>query len=537
MSGLLATDTVRAGTLAGPMSGSARVPEQFLQASLSACHAQFPRTCNMCRRPFGSFGDFVAATKRIGNPMIDAVEDDDPIGMLVFFNCACGTTLALCYEDLARHADFNAAVRAVVPTGAKAQGELLARFVDQVNALARDGEVGPPRAPPPDPLLLEIGAAMVALIQKGGVVIPPFPAVAFKVVELAQSQKATAEAIARELQADAALASTVMLSANSALYSRGAPVTTLQAAVTRLGMQEVARQAMAASMGAATTSSGPLWALRCQLWHQSLVRAVVSRYLALRRGQSGDEAFLCGLLHSLGAVIGALSLEKVLQARKDFPPQALGWWSRVLEHFRVQLAELSAREWRLLPLFAEIIRLDANTDRAASAHPRMLELVTQANTVTRLLGERRRLDATDLNKAGITAEADALAKAIPDSAPLLGQLEARAPAKPVASFVAPEPECALAAPEPPVAFCAPGAPKVRYEVVGVGERLVVVEGDAPLPEMVLTKLAALEEPTFDLWVLPRAASTPSGRRRYELVPFALSQAVEHHWQRWLGAWR
>ena len=78
------------------MSGAARVPEEFLQSALARCHSQFPRACTLCKRPFASFADFVDGTRRIGAPVLDVVEDDEPLGMLVFCNCACGTTLALC---------------------------------------------------------------------------------------------------------------------------------------------------------------------------------------------------------------------------------------------------------------------------------------------------------------------------------------------------------------------------------------------------------------------------------------------------------
>lgn len=505
-------------------------PDEFLEPALARCRSQFPRACTKCRRQFASFADYVEGTRRIGAPMLDVVEDDEPLGMLVFANCSCGTTLALCYEDTARHASFNSTVRAAAAGAPPA--ELLSRFVDAVNALARsDGAAS--SSPGPDPLVLEIGAAMMALIERGEVVIPPYPAVAFKVVELARSPNASIQALARELSADQALAAAVLLRANSAAYSRGTPLTTLPAAITRLGLQDLARQAMAASMGASANASGPLWALRSHLWHQSLVRAVLTRFLALRRGLAGDEAFLCGLLHSLGSMVGALSLERVLRSRPGFPPQTLAWWSRVLEHFRVQLAGLAAREWRLVPLFAQVIELHRGTERKGSPHGRMLDVVAVANAVTRHLAEHRHLTAADVAVAG--AEAEAFARAVPDASPMIAALESRGSSKPTESRVTTEPCRALRAPAAPMTLAPAGAPQWRYRVVGVSERSMLVEGEVPLPELVLTCFRpAEEEPAFDLWALPRSLEPVEGTKRFELVPFALSAEAERLWRQWLG---
>jgi hypothetical protein len=309
----------------------------------------------------------------------------------------------------------------------------------------------------------------------------------------------------------------------------------LQAAVTRLGLQDVARQAMAASMSSSTTASGPLWSLRCHLWHRSLVRAVVARFLALRRGLSGDEAFLCGLLHSLGSVVGALSLEKLLRGRKGISRQPLSWWARVLEHFRVQLAELAAREWRLVPLFAEAITLHSGTDRERGADPRMLEVVVTASAVTRLLHERRHPTTNELLTAGAREQAEALAKALPDAAPMLAALETRAPSKPTESWVLPERARGLV-PLPTGTKVSPvGAPQFSYQVTAIGERAAVLEGEAPLPETVLAALRLVDDPEADLWVLPIVVERTGQRTTIEVAPFALSEPAERRWREWMSA--
>ena len=83
----------------------------FVDAILQMCGSQFPRTCTKCGKEFGSFKAFVEGTEPVGLKP-DLSDEPDPIGLLSMANCACGSTLALCCEDLEAHEAFNAALKA-----------------------------------------------------------------------------------------------------------------------------------------------------------------------------------------------------------------------------------------------------------------------------------------------------------------------------------------------------------------------------------------------------------------------------------------
>lgn len=86
---------------------------EFKQGMLSMCRSQFPKTCSTCGRNYPSFKRYIEAINPIGIPKIDSIEDEDPIGLMSFGNCPCGSTLTLrCEsptEDL--HRQFNAAIQ------------------------------------------------------------------------------------------------------------------------------------------------------------------------------------------------------------------------------------------------------------------------------------------------------------------------------------------------------------------------------------------------------------------------------------------
>jgi hypothetical protein len=99
----------------------------FRQGMLRMCRAQFPKVCSTCATTFASFKDFAEALQTVGAPLLDTVEDEEPVGMLSFVNCRCGSTLTLqCEEPCGeRHRAFNQAVRDEAATTGRTVGEIL----------------------------------------------------------------------------------------------------------------------------------------------------------------------------------------------------------------------------------------------------------------------------------------------------------------------------------------------------------------------------------------------------------------------------
>lgn len=85
---------------------------EFSHEILRVCNSQFPKTCGSCGKTFPSFKNFVETVSPIGAPKIDTIEDDDPIGLMSYSNCPCGSTLALRCESGSNevHRLFNIAL-------------------------------------------------------------------------------------------------------------------------------------------------------------------------------------------------------------------------------------------------------------------------------------------------------------------------------------------------------------------------------------------------------------------------------------------
>jgi hypothetical protein len=69
--------------------------EPFIGPMLAMAGAQFPRECGACRRSYGDFKQFVRETRPIGAPTLARSAEVDPISMISWTNCPCGSTLVL----------------------------------------------------------------------------------------------------------------------------------------------------------------------------------------------------------------------------------------------------------------------------------------------------------------------------------------------------------------------------------------------------------------------------------------------------------
>jgi HD-like signal output (HDOD) protein len=121
------------------------------------------------------------------------------------------------------------------------------------------------------------------------------------------------------LELEPGLSSRVIKAANSALFGTPRSITSLKAAVVRLGNQNVARLALAAGL---TPAPSPLWAT---YWSHSLAVALLARHMAAFQGKSlqeQEEFFSMGLLHDLGVLLEIAAgpfqaVEKALQISQD----------------------------------------------------------------------------------------------------------------------------------------------------------------------------------------------------------------------------
>ncbi|MFA7403041.1 MAG: HDOD domain-containing protein [Pelobacteraceae bacterium] len=131
--------------------------------------------------------------------------------------------------------------------------------------------------------------------------LPTIPVVATKVMQLIESESATAEELAKVVASDPAVAARVLKISNSSFYGCQRQIQTLSHAIVVLGFATLKSLVVAASVKQVYQ---PYGLTEKMLWEHSFGAGLAARIIAKEtRVVSEEEAFLGGLFHDIGKII------------------------------------------------------------------------------------------------------------------------------------------------------------------------------------------------------------------------------------------
>ncbi|WP_159431118.1 HDOD domain-containing protein [Fontimonas thermophila] len=145
--------------------------------------------------------------------------------------------------------------------------------------------------------------------------LPTLPDLALRLDALARRERLDARHLADEIRKDPAIAAQVVRMANSAAYRGGVPVSQLQAAVTRIGVEATRQLVSGLALRQLFASASVVLQSRLHaIWAESLEVAVCAQLLARQcRRLDPETGLLAGLVHR----IGALPLLRLLEQHPD----------------------------------------------------------------------------------------------------------------------------------------------------------------------------------------------------------------------------
>lgn len=136
--------------------------------------------------------------------------------------------------------------------------------------------------------------------------LPPLPAVAARVMMLADDNKTSAMDLAQVLSTDQALTAKLIKISNSAYYGFARRVSTVREAVLVLGFKQVRQLAVGASIINAfkgSPSADDPFDLDLFWGHSLAVAASAETYARKTRSAKPEDAFTAGVLHDIGRLV------------------------------------------------------------------------------------------------------------------------------------------------------------------------------------------------------------------------------------------
>ncbi|CAG0948871.1 putative transcriptional regulatory protein TcrX [Phycisphaerales bacterium] len=161
------------------------------------------------------------------------------------------------------------------------------------------------------------------ILDKSGELHALSPAVG-RVMQMASRPDVPADDIARVIKQDPGIAMKILKLANSAVYTRGAPVDSVLCAVRRIGMEQIRQAVMNIGVVEQFSGSEPGISLDTRkFWEHSIAVGLFAAGIIAATGGSAadtDAAFTMGLLHDVGRVLLAEQLgnryTKVIEASR-----------------------------------------------------------------------------------------------------------------------------------------------------------------------------------------------------------------------------
>ena len=129
--------------------------------------------------------------------------------------------------------------------------------------------------------------------------LPPFPALATRLLQLLSQEDVNVNEVARTVSAEPVFAARVLQLANSPLFAVRAEVKSIPQAIIMLGLARVRAITVTRALGDFIAPAINFRTLR-MCWRNTLAGAIVAEELAKASGIDADLAYLAGLLRDIG---------------------------------------------------------------------------------------------------------------------------------------------------------------------------------------------------------------------------------------------
>lgn len=187
--------------------------------------------------------------------------------------------------------------------------------------------------------------------------LPLLPSVIGELMGLHPSDDSFADDLIACVQKEPNFTTRLIAAANSAASSPLSPITTLRAAVTRIGAKNVMPMILSFAVIRVFVPRDD-W--EKSLWRHALHVAIAARALAARCGMNPEEAYTCGLLHDLGRFVlfkeAPEELRRVDEGDWTTPDALVTYERSICGMTHTEIGALACERWKLPTIIRDCVR-------------------------------------------------------------------------------------------------------------------------------------------------------------------------------------
>ncbi|MBI3729609.1 MAG: HDOD domain-containing protein [Burkholderiales bacterium] len=185
--------------------------------------------------------------------------------------------------------------------------------------------------------------------------LPTLPAIVMELLNNIDNEELDMHELAQKVSHDMALTAKTLRYANSPYYATMIKVTTVQQAISLLGLSTVRQIIMTAALTGCFPENNCRGFDHKEFWRHSNAVAIAARILARRLKFNTDVAFTAGLLHDIGALVLATcytkAYETVLVQRQELQTTQYEAEKQILGIDHAMVGETLATQWN----FSEVM--------------------------------------------------------------------------------------------------------------------------------------------------------------------------------------
>lgn len=223
--------------------------------------------------------------------------------------------------------------------------------------------------------------------------LPSIPEVVGKVINMVNDPNVDFKMVAQEISRDQAITTNLLKLCNSAYFSKGKEITTLDRAIVTLGIKEVKDAVMVVATKAVLNRAILGYDLaRGMLWEHDLAVAVMSKNIAMSKKDRAiaDLVFTGGIIHDVGKTVLALFVQsafKEILAKVESSGISFQQAEReVMGYDHQEVGERILAKWKFPQVLKDIVRYHHEPESAPEEHRKIVSYVHVANSVCLMAG-------------------------------------------------------------------------------------------------------------------------------------------------------
>lgn len=218
--------------------------------------------------------------------------------------------------------------------------------------------------------------------------LPSIPEVVGKVINMVNDPNVDFRLVAQEISKDQAITTNLLKLCNSAYFSKGKEITSLDRAIVTLGIKEVKDAVMVVATKAVLNRAILGYDLqRGMLWEHNLAVAVMAKQIAIDKKDRAiaDIVFTGGIIHDVGKTVLALFVQSAFkEILSKVESQGISFQQaerEVLGYDHQEVGERVLTKWKFPQILKDIVRYHHEPEHAPSQSQKIVSYVHVANSI------------------------------------------------------------------------------------------------------------------------------------------------------------